>query len=52
MMKIGNNDEKFFLMEIPIINERILQKHLHINLETKQGNLLWEIFEIMSKISF
>jgi hypothetical protein len=35
-----------------LINERILEKCLDIKLEIKQGNILWEIFEIMSKFSF
>jgi hypothetical protein len=35
-----------------LIIERIFDKNPLIKLETKQGNILWEIFEIMSKISF
>jgi hypothetical protein len=35
-----------------IINKRILEKHVEIQLETKQGNILWEIYEIMFKVSF
>ncbi len=35
-----------------IINKRILEKTLQIKLNPKQGNILWEIFEIIFKISF
>ncbi|CAF1147423.1 unnamed protein product [Rotaria sordida] len=35
-----------------IINERIFEKSFHFKLETKKGNILWDIFEIISKISF
>ena len=35
-----------------IINERILSKHFQYKLETKQGNILWDVFQLMSKISF
>jgi hypothetical protein len=35
-----------------IINQRIFQISLDIQLKTKQGNILWEIFEIISKYSF
>jgi hypothetical protein len=34
------------------INQRIFQISLNIQLKTKQGNILWDIFEIISKYSF
>ena len=33
-----------------IINERILHKHFQLKLPSKQGNILWDVFEIMSRI--
>jgi hypothetical protein len=35
-----------------IINRRILEKPIEIKLESKQGNILWDIFEIISRYSF
>ncbi|CAF3027181.1 unnamed protein product [Rotaria sp. Silwood2] len=55
---IDNNDRYWKQRRIvfshadPIIDERILEKSFHFKLENKKGNILWDIFEIMSKISF
>lgn len=35
-----------------IVNERIFDKIFDIKLEMTQGNILWEIFEIVSRFSF
>ncbi|CAF1281276.1 unnamed protein product [Rotaria magnacalcarata] len=35
-----------------IINQRILENSFEFKLESKKGNILWDIFEIIAKISF
>ena len=54
---LDNNQEwkqrrEIFSVGNSIIIERIAQKTMQMKLETKQGNILWDVFERLCRISF